>query len=228
MYEERQEAGTVKEIAANVKGILFDWDGTIVNSYELMLRSTRYAYQQHLGILFPRDQDEFRRLSPMRLAESTALYAGEKAAQVAESYLWYYASEGYKLANIYAGMREALEELRQRGYALGIVTNTSRKRMRADIDHLKLEGIVDIIVTADDTAERKPHPAPLLKGAEKLTMPAQELAYVGDYSGDIIAAKAAGMVAVAALWGGIFLPETVLEEQPDYAARRPGDLLDIF
>lgn len=218
----------MKEIASNVKGILFDWDGTIVNSYEPMLRSTRYAYQKHLGKLFPEDQEGFRQISPMRLAESTALYAGEHAAEVAESYLWYYANEGYKWGNVYAGMREALEELRRRGYALGVVTNTSRKRMRTDIEYLKLEGVVDIIVTAEDTVERKPHPAPLLKGAEKLKLPASELAYIGDYMGDMIAAKAAGMVAVAALWGGIFLPETVLAEQPEYAVRQPGDLLDIF
>jgi len=218
----------LKEIVSHVKGILFDWDGTIVNSYESMLHSTRYAYQKHLDIVFPKDREEFRQISPMRLSESTALYAGTYAAEVAESYLWYYAHEGYKLNNIYAGMRKTLEELRQRGYALGIVTNTSRKRIRVDIDYLGTEGIVDIIVTSDDTSERKPHPAPLLKGAEKLLLAAHELAYVGDYQGDIQAAQAAGMVAVAGLWGEIFLPETVLAQRPDYAAHRPEDLLEIF
>ena len=71
-----------------------------------------------------------------------------------------------------------------------------------------------VIVTSDDTKERKPHPAPLLKAAEKLEMPPHLFAYVGDYAGDMLAARAAGMLAVAALWGGIFPRETLLAEHP--------------
>jgi HAD superfamily hydrolase (TIGR01662 family) len=219
---------SVKKAISNLTGILFDWDGTIVNSYQPMLHSLRYAYQKHLGIVFPRDNEEFRRISPMRLAESSALYAGEHAAEVAASYIWYYANEGYKSGSIFVEMREVLIELRSRGYALGVVTNTSRQRMNADVAYLQLDGMVDIIVTSEDTAERKPHPDPLLKAAEKLQKAPSELAYVGDYVGDILAAKAAGMLAIAALWGGIFLADTLLAEQPDHVTEQPGELLDIF
>ena len=85
------------------------------------------------------------------------------------------------------------------------------QRVSADLDYLNMQGVVDNIVTSEDTVERKPHPAPLLKGAEKLGLRPAECAYIGDYEGDIIAAKAAGMVSVAALWGGMFLAEALLK-----------------
>jgi N-acetyl-D-muramate 6-phosphate phosphatase len=91
-----------------------------------------------------------------------------------------------------------------------------------------LEGLVDVIVTSEDTVQRKPHPAPLLKAAEKLELAPELCAYVGDYRGDIIAARDAGMVSVAVLWGGMFLPETLYEERPDYVIDSPEALLDIF
>lgn len=211
-----------------LRGLLFDWDGTIVDSYQPMFQSIRYAYKKHLDIIFPKDEEEFRKVSPMRLAESTALYAGEQADQVAESYLWYYMNEGYKAGRVFPGLREVLQELRRRGFLLGVVTNTSLRRMQIDMQYLHLDGAFDLIVTSEDTTERKPHPAPLLRGAEKAGLTAEQVAYIGDYPGDIIAARSASMVSVAALWGGIFLPETVLAEDPVYTAKKPEELLALF
>lgn len=218
----------MKKNLAALKGILFDWDGTVVDSYQPMLLSTRYAYKKHLDILFPKDEEEFRRVSPMRLMESTMLYAGEHAEAVAESYLWYYTNEGYKQGRVFDGMRETLAALRARGYALGVVTNTSKRRMAADVEHHRLLDSIDVIVTSEDTIERKPHPAPLLKGAEKLHLTPDDLAYIGDYPGDIIAAREAGMASIAVLWGGIFSIDSVLAESPDYRVQVPGDLLKLL
>ena len=170
-----------------------------------MLLSYRHAYQKHLGITFPTNEEEFRGMIAMRLAESSATYGGEYAEQVAESYNQYYSTEAYKTGVIYLQMRETLLELSRRGYAVGVVSNKSRPRVSADIDYLNMRGVVDNIVTSEDTPERKPHPAPLLKGAEKLGLRPAECAYIGDYEGDIIAAKAAGMVSVAALWAACSL-----------------------
>src|SRR5690348_2687476 len=80
----------------HLQGLIFDWDGTIVDSARAMFLSYRHAYKKHLGITFPRDDADFRRLVPMRLAESSARYGGTRAAEVAASYNWYYAAEGYK------------------------------------------------------------------------------------------------------------------------------------
>jgi HAD superfamily hydrolase (TIGR01549 family) len=208
----------------HLQGLIFDWDGTIVDSAQAMFLSYRHAYKQHLGITFPRDDADFRRIVPMRLAESSARYAGTRAAAVAAGYNWYYAAEGYKNCRVYTGVREMLVELRQRGYGLGVASNKSRGRIEADIAFLGIDGLFDVLVTSEDTPERKPHPAPLLKAAQQLGLPPVALAYVGDYSGDIVAAHAAGMVAIGVGWGGIFPLDTLQAAQPDYMVHDLAEL----
>jgi HAD superfamily hydrolase (TIGR01549 family) len=209
---------------SHLQGLIFDWDGTIVDSAQAMFLSYRYAYKKHLGITFPRDEADFRRLVPMRLAESSARYGGTRAAAVAATYSRYYEQEGYKMGRVYAGVREMLVELRRRGYGLGVASNKSRGRISADIAFLELDGLFDVLVTSEDTPERKPHPAPLLKAAQQLGRPPAALAYAGDYSGDIVAAHAAGMVAIAVGWGGMFPLDTLQAARPDYTVHGPDAL----
>lgn len=215
-------------VSQKLVGVLFDWDGTIVDSAEAMFLSYRYAYDKHLGIVLPKDQADFRMMVPMRLAESSAKFGGEHAADVANSYNLYYEQEAYKTGHVFPGMREALAGLRARGYLLGVASNKSRSRVDADIEYLGLQGVVDVIVTSEDTLDRKPHPAPLLKAAEKLGKEPGGFAYVGDYRGDLIAAREAGMVSVAVSWGGMFPVETLMAENPDYVVDRPEQLVDII
>jgi HAD superfamily hydrolase (TIGR01509 family) len=211
-----------------IKAVLFDWDGTIVDSARAMFLSYRHAYEKHLGIVFPTNDADFRQLVPMRLAESSAKFGGEKAADIALSYNHYYEQEGYKTGRVYEGVREALVELRARGYLLGVASNKGWGRIGADIDYLGLQGLLDAFVTSEDTPQRKPHPAPLLKLAEKLEVEPQYCVYIGDYRGDIIAAKDAGMVSIAVMWGGMFPTETLLAEHPDYVIEKPRELLELF
>ena len=196
--------------------VLFDWDGTIVDSAEAMWLSYRHSYRTHMGIEFPSNQEEFRTLVPIRVSESAARFGGKLGPDIARSYTEHYEREAYKTGKVFTGIREVLVELRRRGYALGVASNKSWSRITADIQFLGLDGYMDKFVTSEDTAERKPHPAPLLKLAEKLELPPTVCAYIGDYRGDIAAAKAAGMLAVAVLWGGMFDPQTLLAEQPEY------------
>jgi HAD superfamily hydrolase (TIGR01509 family) len=225
--QEREEHSPGRS-APGLRAVLFDWDGTIVDSARAMFLSYRHAYEKHLGIVFPVDDADFRVLVPMRLAESSAKFGGEKASDVAFSYNQYYEQEGYKAGRLYEGIREVLVELRKRGYPLGVASNKSWGRVGADVDYLELGGLVDAFVTSEDTVQRKPHPAPLLKLAEKLGVEPRYCAYIGDYRGDIIAARDAGMVSIAVMWGGMFLPETLLAERPDYVVDRPEELLDLF
>ena len=212
----------------SIRAVLFDWDGTLVDSALPMLLSYRYAYRKHLGILFPKDDAEFSMIVPMRLAESAAKYGGEHAADVAVAYNWFYEHEGYRRGRVFPGVEETLAELRRRGYLLGVASNKSSGRIDSDINFLGLEGLVDEFATSEDTVQRKPDPAPLFKVAEKLDVDPARCAYVGDYSGDIVAAKAAGMVSVAVTWGGMFPVETLLAQSPDYVIYKPEELLNIF
>jgi phosphoglycolate phosphatase-like HAD superfamily hydrolase len=68
----------------------------------------------------------------------------------------------------------------------------------------------------------------LLKLAEKLQVEPRYCAYIGDYRGDIIAAREAGMVSIAVMWGGMFPTDTLLAERPDHVVERPEELLHLF
>ncbi len=214
--------------AKKLSCVVFDWDGTVVDSREAMFLSYRNAFRTHLGIEFPKTDAEFRHIVKMRTAEMAAAYGGSKAAEVAESYNRFYNSEAYAGVRVFPGMVSTLEELRARGYRLGVATNKGVERLHKDMDHLDLRGLFDAVVAAEDTAERKPHPAPLLKAAEKLGIEPARCAYVGDFSGDVVAAKAAGMTSIGVLWGRIFPEEELRAQRPDYLLQSPQQLLEVF
>lgn len=214
--------------AGPLRAALFDWDGTIVDSRQPMWLSYRHAYKTYLGIDFPSTAAELRTLAPMRIEESSARYGGQYAAEIALSYSDFYVREAYQAGSVFGGIKDVLRELRQRGYQLGVASNKSMTRIAADMTFLGLEGFFDAFATSEDTVERKPNPAPLLKLAEKLHAPPQECAYIGDFPGDIIAAKAARMLAVAVLWGNVYEASVLLAEEPDLTVGQPEDLLILF
>src|SRR4028119_1119810 len=93
---EEQNQPAPSRSTSTLKAVLFDWDGTIVDSARAMFLSYRHAYEKHLGIVFPTNDADFRQLVPMRLAESSAKFGGEKAADIALSYNHYYEQEDRK------------------------------------------------------------------------------------------------------------------------------------
>ena len=85
----------------------------------------------------------------------------------------------------------------------------------------------DLLVTADDVTNHKPHPEPLLRALERFAATPAEAIYVGDSTHDIVAGRAANIITAAAAWGPF--PRIELEElQPDYLLDEPGDLLKLF
>jgi phosphoglycolate phosphatase-like HAD superfamily hydrolase len=91
-----------------------------------------------------------------------------------------------------------------------------------------LRDVVDVFVTMEDTAEHKPHPAPLLKGLELLgNVPPQKAAYVGDAPFDVAAAHAAGMISVAVSWGA-FTEEALHAAGVDHLAPNLDSAVDFL
>ena len=89
-----------------------------------------------------------------------------------------------------------------------------------------LDGIVDLLVSVDDTTNHKPHPEPVLRGIELMGAEAAETLYVGDSLYDMKAGRAAGAMVAAAMWGP-FDKKPLLEFGPDYLLQSINDLLDL-
>lgn len=132
-----------------------------------------------------------------------------------------------ELARPFEGTREVLSELRRREYSIAVVTSKGRELGLRGLKLCSLDDLLDSAIFLEDTMAHKPHPEPILAALERLNTPADAAAYVGDSRHDIIAAQAAGVRTVGALWGPS--PRTELErERPSFVAESIVDLLEIF
>jgi pyrophosphatase PpaX len=207
--------------------VLFDLDGTLIDSGPIILASMRHATRTVLGA----EVDESRMRAAIGGPGLVAQMRELDPARVDELV------EAYRLHNeplheqleACEGMLVLLPRLRARGHTLGIVTAKRRETVELAFGRFpELRELTDVLVGADDTERHKPDPDPLLEALRRLDAEPEDAAYVGDSPFDIRAAKAAGLLAVAVGWGGIHHEERLLSEQPDVFVREPEELLDVF
>jgi len=123
------------------------------------------------------------------------------------------------------GMDAVLDELRDRGHRLGVVTAKRRATVDLAFDRIPIEHLFETVVGGDETAEHKPHPAPLLLALERMGATPEDAAYVGDSPFDMQAAKAGGLRAVGVSWGRIHAPEKLTDA--DVVIHEAEELLDL-
>jgi len=223
------------------KAILFDLDGTLIDTTELILYCFNHAWKTVCGRMYPPEvliatmgiplRDAMHRL--LGLSDGTHVdQIGEpRTASFVESLVREYrscnAANHDRLARSFPGMDLVLAELRDRGYALGVVTSKSREFAQRGLCLCALWEFMDVFVSMDDTSVHKPNPEPLIFALEKLRIAPEHAVYVGDSRHDLQAGRAAGMRTIAALWGPV--PRSELElENPTVLASSPGELLEIF
>jgi pyrophosphatase PpaX len=133
------------------------------------------------------------------------------------------------LAAGFPGVRETVAELGRRGYPIGLVTSKARGIALRGLRLNGLESQLHAAVYMEDTARHKPEPDPIWAALDRLQLRdrADAVLFVGDSTHDLIAGRAAGVRAAAALWGP-FPPESLLALEPDYALATVDELLDLF
>ena len=127
----------------------------------------------------------------------------------------------------FPGVREALGELVDRSYRLGLVTSKRSSSAGSDLDYFHLTPFFEVVITADDTERHKPDPEPVLLALERLGIDTARATYIGDSPYDLRCAHAAGVLAGAVAWGP-FPREVLQAEKPDYWIPQPSDLLTLF
>jgi len=206
--------------------VLFDLDGTLVDSGDLILASFRYATQTVLGRVIPDDvlmanvgghgiHAQMREFDPDRAEELVDVYRDHNAAI-------------YRQVRAFPGIVRELERLHDEGRQLGVVTVKGRLTVDVTFEVVPIRPLFETIVTGDDTERHKPEPDPLLLALDRLGATADSAVYVGDSPFDIRAAKAAGVVAVAVGWGKIHPLDRLERERPDRVARTPAELADVL
>ena len=217
----------------SVDAILFDLDGTLVDTIPLILACYEHTLATHLP-----GYDPGRRVIVRNLGRSLDAILHDYAAAAGvrdpegmsktmlETYRAFQRVNLNRLIRPYDGMRDALQGLRTRGVTLGLVTSKVEWAARECYDHYGLGEFLSVLVFHDDPPRHKPHPEPLLFAARRGGLNVARTAYVGDSIHDMAAGRAAGMRTIAALWGPSGRQELV-EAGAEELAETPADLLHI-
>ena len=193
-----------------LQAVLFDWDGTLVNTAEASYRCYEKLFGSY-GIAF--DREAFRRTySPnWHLTYSALGLAEERWAEADARWLRHYGEEEVVLID---GAREALQRVREAGLGAGLVTSGDRVRVSRELAALGVAEFFQALVCAEDTAERKPRPEPLLLALERMRLAPGQAVYIGDSPEDVEMARAAGVRAVG-IPGAFPNRESLAAARPD-------------
>lgn len=216
---------TLAEKVASLEAILFDLDGTLIDTIGMILTSMRYTTEQVLGEALP-DEVLLRNVG-VPLAVQMREFSPEHADELLAVYRAHNAEVHDDLIREYEGTEPVLIELRRRGLRLGIVTSKLNAIAQRGLDCFGLGAYFDFVIGADDVAIHKPDPHPLLAAAERLGLDPTRCAYVGDAPHDMEAAIGAGMVSIGATWGA-HTADRLLDASPDYVIGHVSDLLPLL
>jgi len=206
--------------------ILFDLDGTVIDSGAIILASMRHAAKQVLGEEPPDEllmaavggpglEAQMQALAPDRVEELVTVYRAHNEPL-------------HEQLVCCAGIDDLLVRLKDEGRRLGLVTAKRRATVMLAFDVLPLEHLFETVVGGDETRRHKPDPEPLLLAAKRMEVDPGDCAYVGDSPFDMRAAKAAGMFAVAVTWGGIHDRAKLEREEPDAIVDTAEDLYGVL
>lgn len=201
-----------------VSAVLFDWDGTLLNSYHADSQAYLAVFRE-LGLTWGlRELDEH--YSPDWYAVYTRAGIPREQWDLADS-LWraHYVKHPSKLMT---GARSVLRQLLRR-HKLGLVTSGDRPRVVRQLREFQLTRLFRARVCGGDLSEKKPHPAPLLLALKKMRLNAEDCVYVGDTPEDMEMAQAAHVRAIGVL--GPFLTEKRLRAaKPEFLLRSLSEL----
>jgi pyrophosphatase PpaX len=206
--------------------VLFDLDGTVIDSGGMILASFKHAARTVLGLDVP-DERILAAVGGPGLLEQMRALDGDRVDELVSTYREHNEPLHADLQPC-AGMLELLHELDEEARALGIVTAKRRATVDLAFAVLPLEPYFDVVVTSDDTERHKPHPDPILKGIELAEADPAKTAYVGDSPFDVRAAKAAGVAAIAVTWGNIHSAEVLRAEGPDELVSTTRELYGVL
>ena len=211
---------------APTPAILFDLDGTLIDSIELILNSARFAFQK-LERRIPPDEEWLAGVG-IPLFTMFGRYARDEAdcAALIAAYREYQLANHDRLVRCYDGVVDVVTRLHARGHQLAIVTSKSTELALRGLTHVGIARYMDTIVGWDVCTRHKPDPEPVRIALQRLGCAPENAVFVGDSVHDVLAGNAAGVRTVAALWGA-FKREDLEPGRPNAYVTHISDLLPL-
>jgi len=204
--------------------VLFDLDGTVIDSGAIILASMRHAAKEVLGAEVP-DEELMAAVGGPGLEAQMHALSPDKVDELVNVYRAHNEPLHDELVCC-EGMDDVLFRLKDEGRRLGIVTAKRRQTVELAFARVPIAHLFETVVGGDETERHKPDPEPLLLAARRMNADPVETAYVGDSPFDIRAAKAAGMHAIAVSWGRIHDRALLEREEPDAIVDDAEELLE--
>lgn len=209
-----------------VRSVLFDLDGTLIDSLRLILDSYHHTLEQH-GLPARTDAEWLKGVgTPLTVQLSEWRdKLGTIEAMIA-TYREYNLRHHDRMVTVYPGVLDAVRAIKAAGLQTGLVTSKNRQGALRGLTLVGLEALMDVLVCADEVTNPKPHPEPVEKAVALLGADPATTLYIGDSVHDMHSGRAAGVLTGAALWGP-FKRAQLEEAAPDYWLETPGDLVDL-
>ena len=181
--------------------LLFDLDGTLVDSLDLILTCFRHAFRTHVGTV-PPDEELIAGIGTPLVAQLSE-FVSDTAMRDAmvSTYRSYQLEHHDRLIRHFDGARETLQLLHQRGHAMAIVTSKAELLAERALEFAGLAEFMDAVIGVESCDRHKPHPEPVHVALRALDARTHDAIFVGDSPHDITSGNAAGVITVAALWG---------------------------
>jgi pyrophosphatase PpaX len=210
-------------MAARPLAILFDLDGTLVDTIELLLSSVRHAFRGRTERV-PTEAEWVAGIGKPLVTQLRPYAADDDdLAELVAGYRAYQGEHHDRLTRLYPGTLEAVVALGRRGHPLAVVTSKGDEIAHRSLDHVGLTPYMATVVGCDSCTRHKPDPEPVQVALARLGYQLGEAMFVGDSPHDMASGSAAGVTTVAALWGP-FTRAMLEPTEPDYYLKRIADL----
>ena len=190
----------------NIKGVLFDLDGTLVDTapdlVQVLNRLLAIRNLPPYPFAIARNEVSNGALGLIRLGFQQETSEAD-IESLRQEFLGLYIQNPCEKSKLFCGIDKVLIDLTEQDIPWGIVTNKPHAMTEPLLETLGLLSRASCVVSGDRIVERKPHPAPVLLGAKELGIPSKHCVYIGDAPRDIEAGRAAGMPTIAASYGYI-------------------------
>lgn len=213
---------------SRINTVLFDFDGTLMNTNELIIGSWQHTYETITGIPGNREEiiSTFGETLKVSMGKAFPDYPAHEAVEIYRSYQ---RGKFGDYISLFPGMLELLQELKNNAYRTAIVTSRLKPTTMEGLEKFELHQYLDTIVTMEDCTKHKPDPEPVLIALEKLKAKPDESIMLGDSMFDIKCAKAAGVKSVLVGWAMAVTEEDKCGPYaPDYIIETAEELLDIL
>lgn len=213
---------------AKINTVLFDFDGTIMNTNKVILQSWQHTFRTVEGKERPEEEIISTFGEPLHITMEKLLpqIPAEEGIQIYRSY---HHDKFNDLIELFPGILELLEKLKTGGYKTAVVTSRLRHTTEIGLEKYDMLKYFDTIVTCEDADKFKPDPEPVNIALERLGSKPEESVMLGDSMFDILCAKNAGVKAVLVSWAlAVSDEEKTGENAPDYIIEKAEDLLTIL